>query len=359
MNTATNRIGGRTTRARRQTVAAGTRATTATATRAAAQAAYTGHSPSGVDTETRVTLTRPRIFARGSSRWTGWRDPRRPRPARASGSPPSLARTPAAAAEDKRDAAADREHRERPHEARHSPGQLLVADAGEGVAGNGRVVLDRVERGRSPKPLSPPPTLGRSRRGDGDGQHGESANAEARDRQRQPHGGERPQREPAQAPATRSGRLASTALTAEAVITASPIADHRVDAEHRRQHRAERHRPRRAELDARSRSAPPSPRPTSRPPRSPESPPACVEPRGVPTASGSRRRRAPMIPMLRTFAPSALMPPSANTNACVVSTTAITRQASHGPAGSRPIPLPAGGRWCLRPPGNSASGRRR
>ena len=40
---------------------------------------------------------------------------------------------------------------------------------------------------------------------------------------------------------------------------------------------------------------------------------------------------APSTPMLRMLAPSAQIPPSANANAWTMSTTAITRQASHGP----------------------------
>src|SRR4051794_32566174 len=39
-----------------------------------------------------------------------------------------------------------------------------------------------------------------------------------------------------------------------------------------------------------------------------------------------------MTPMLKMFAPSAVMPPSANTNDCVTSTTDITRHATHGPS---------------------------
>src|SRR3954469_7386751 len=81
------------------------------------------------------------------------------------------------------------------------------------------------------------------------------------------------------------------------------------------------------------------------------------------TASSTPRRRgstdraasisppttsAPMTPMLRTFAPSAVTPPSANTNDCTTSTTDMTTQASHGP--SRIAASAAPRKWPLVPP---------
>ncbi len=52
--------------------------------------------------------------------------------------------------------------------------------------------------------------------------------------------------------------------------------------------------------------------------------------------------------MFSTFAPSAVTPPSANPNAWATSTTAITRQASHGP--SRTAASVAPRKWPLVPP---------
>ena len=58
--------------------------------------------------------------------------------------------------------------------------------------------------------------------------------------------------------------------------------------------------------------------------------------------------RAPSTPMLSTFAPSALMPPSANANAWTAITTAMTRQASQGPSSTAARVAPR--KWPLVPP---------
>ena len=52
--------------------------------------------------------------------------------------------------------------------------------------------------------------------------------------------------------------------------------------------------------------------------------------------------------MFSTFAPSAVIPPSANTNACATSTTESTSPASHGP--SRIAASAAPRKWPLVPP---------
>ena len=109
-------------------------------------------------------------------------------------------------------------------------------------------------------------------------------------------------------------------------------ADQRVHAEHRRQHRAERHRA--GERRAR-RSSPPrrsSPRATRRRRRGRGRPSGPGAARARAPTARRRRAAAPSTPMLRTLAPSAVTPPSAKANACTASTTAIARQASHGPS---------------------------
>ena len=79
------------------------------------------------------------------------------------------------------------------------------------------------------------------------------------------------------------------------------------------------------------------------PARPPATAPTATMPRKTRVALRQERARdaeherspttsAPTTPMLRTFAPSAVTPPSANRNACTARTTASTRQASHGPS---------------------------
>ncbi len=81
MKTAAASTSGSTIRVRLQITPGGTRPTAATATSTTAQATQAGHAEMGVDTPTTVTPTRPRIFARGSRRWTGLaRSPTGPAP---------------------------------------------------------------------------------------------------------------------------------------------------------------------------------------------------------------------------------------------------------------------------------------
>src|SRR3954452_12420346 len=59
-------------------------------------------------------------------------------------------------------------------------------------------------------------------------------------------------------------------------------------------------------------------------------------------------RSAPITPMLRMLAPSAVIPPSAKTNACTPSTTASVRHARHGPSMIAASAAPR--KWPLVPP---------
>ena len=115
-------------------------------------------------------------------------------------------------------------------------------------------------------------------------------------------------------------------------MTASPAPITHVDADHRRQDGAERDRAGEREAGRRRGRAGDDARATRRRRRRRAARRAGAAARAARRASAPPVTSAPATPMFITFAPSALTPPSANTKLCVASTTASTRQASHGPS---------------------------
>ena len=156
------------------------------------------------------------------------------------------------------------------------------------------------------------------------------------------------------ATAIRSGRVASTALTAATVTTASPDPDQRVHAEHRRQHGAQRHRPRDAELQRRRRGARHhrQPRAAARDGQERRAgrprPPQHAATASISAADAERADHAHVEHVRAERGDAAV----GEHEACVASTTAITRHASQGRAGPPPAPPRGRGRWCLPPPGS-------
>ena len=329
----TKSTSGRTTRARDQSTRGPTRPTTATAASASAQATNAGQARSGVETRDerdagQADELRPRIEAVHRARADR---PRCPSPcsewtliaAHSASAAPSRRGDAVAEARTRRACRRSRPARW-PAARRPRPGTRSRPPASAPGC---------VARPRSTNPLRRRPSRGRRAT--------RTRTATARCRGRWPAASARIVKPRMSAPvatsgaaraATRSERPASTALTAATVITASPMpisaCTPSIAAARCRAGRCRTSRARATHALAPAITA-------SQAPTRDDGQEACRGAAAAPRAqraSAPPTTSAPITPMFSTFAPSAVTPPSANTKACVTSTTDITTQASQGPS---------------------------